>query len=409
MKGNNKKDSKKSEVSSKPRKNGVRMELMLGLLFVVIAFVAKVVYFPNMKVEDIFGKLQDQFNGNNDARKLTNEQELSPVIPSSEIEELVVEAPINTDNIPKGANVMGKPRPATKDCIDRHAECKQFRDQGECHRNPGWMIINCPRSCNDLNDACRLRDPKLRCDRRALNMTTSPVYNPGDMYRMFESIEKRFGSRYPITIHSRDPFVVTFENFVTDEEAEALIRTIGRWERSTDSGSMNEFGEAGRVLSTGRTSSNGWCIGECERHPKVRRVLRKIEEVTGVPSQNYESFQVLKYELNQFYRVHHDYGAEDVNLACGPRILTFFLYLSDVEEGGETSFPSLGISVKPKKGRALLWPSTLDADPEAQDMRTFHEAKPVINGIKYAANSWIHLYDYAKPNLWGCTGSFDEL
>jgi hypothetical protein len=31
-------------------------------------------------------------------------------------------------------------------------------------------------------------------------------------------------------------------------------------------------------------------------------------------------------------------------MASGPRILTFFLYLSDVEEGGETSFPQLGIS-----------------------------------------------------------------
>ena len=29
-------------------------------------------------------------------------------------------------------------------------------------------------------------------------------------------------------------------------------------------------------------------------------------------------------------------------LAPGPRILTFFLYLSDVEEGGETAFPNIG-------------------------------------------------------------------
>ena len=63
----------------------------------------------------------------------------------------------------------------------------------------------------------------------------------------------------------------------------------------------------------------------------------------------------------------------------------------------------------PKKGRALLWPSTLDHNPEAQDVRTMHEARPVIRGTKFAANSWIHLYDYMKPNLWGCTGSFDEL
>lgn len=61
--------------------------------------------------------------------------------------------------------------------------------------------------------------------------------------------------------------------------------------------------------------------------------------------------------------MHHDYGREDVGLACGPRILTFFLYLSDVEEGGETAFPKLNISVRPKKGTALLWPSTLDENP----------------------------------------------
>jgi hypothetical protein len=30
-------------------------------------------------------------------------------------------------------------------------------------------------------------------------------------------------------------------------------------------GSMNEFGEAGRILSQGRTSSNAWCMRECEQ------------------------------------------------------------------------------------------------------------------------------------------------
>lgn len=90
-------------------------------------------------------------------------------------------------------------------------------------------------------------------------------------------------------------------------------------------------------------------------------------------------------------------------------LLSILFNILDVEEGGETSFPNLNIAVKPKKGKALLWPSTLDANPEIQDPRTFHEAKAVIKGVKYAANSWIHLYDYQKPNLWGCTGTFDEL
>jgi len=89
--------------------------------------------------------------------------------------------------------------------------------------------------------------------------------------------------------------------------------------------------------------------------------------------------------------------------------LTFFLYLSDVEEGGETDFPLLNIGVKPKKGKALLWPSTLDDQPLEVDRRTVHQAKPVIKGRKFAANSWIHSHNFVKPNLWGCTGTFDEI
>lgn len=96
-------------------------------------------------------------------------------------------------------------------------------------------------------------------------------------------------------------------------------------------------------------------------------------------------------------------------MPSGPRILTFFLYLSDVEEGGETDFPILNISVKPKKGAAVLWPSVMLDDLTKQDPRTVHQAKPVIKGTKYAANSWYHLYNTRKSNLWGCTGSFDYL
>ncbi len=36
---------------------------------------------------------------------------------------------------------------------------------------------------------------------------------------------------------------------------------------------------------------------------------------------------------------------EQIKAACGPRILTFFLYLSNVEEGGETGFPLLDLKV----------------------------------------------------------------
>jgi len=316
-----------------------------------------------------------------------------------------------TDNVeakavPKGASLDGKPRVAEKECKDRHDACVRFAKQGECTKNPGWMIMFCAASC----DACHMRDPKVRCDRASLNISSDPIYAPGDMATMFTNIEERYGARYGVEVLSREPWVVTLDNFVTDAEIAALIDTNKEhFERSTDTGSMNEFGETGKLVSKSRTSSNSWCRHDCERHPQVSNLYDKIAEVTGVPRTHYESFQVLQYLPGQRYGVHHDYGASDRGLPSGPRILTFFLYLSDVEEGGETNFPGLKIAVKPKKGRALLWPSTLSETPDLKETRTNHEAKAVISGLKYAANSWIHLYDYATPNLWGCTGTFDEL
>ena len=60
------------------------------------------------------------------------------------------------------------------------------------------------------------------------------------------------------------------------------------------------IGETGRILSEGRTSSNAWCQGDCPKNPLVKQIVRKIEEVTGVPGVNYESFQVLKVSTHLF-------------------------------------------------------------------------------------------------------------
>ena len=67
------------------------------------------------------------------------------------------------------------------------------------------------------------------------------------------------------------------------------------------------------------------------------------------------------------------------------------MYLSDVEAGGGTDFPQLGITVNPKKGRALLWPSVFDSEPMKSDNRMKHQALPVEAGTKFAANGWIHM------------------
>ncbi|KAL3912139.1 MAG: hypothetical protein SGPRY_008440, partial [Prymnesium sp.] len=61
--------------------------------------------------------------------------------------------------------------------------------------------------------------------------------------------------------------------------------------------------------------------------------------------------QLLRYEEGQYYTEHHDQIAPR-HSAWGPRIYTFFIYLSD--EGGATRFTKLNLSVTPAKGSAIL-------------------------------------------------------
>ena len=113
--------------------------------------------------------------------------------------------------------------------------------------------------------------------------------------------------------------------------------------------------------------------------------------------------QLLKYDEGQFYKPHNDFIVKHVAQLHGPRLLTFFIYFNEVEEGGGTRFPKLdNLTIEPKQGRVLIWPSVLDEDVNSGDHRTDHEALAVIKGEKYAANAWLHLRDFQTSFDKGC-------
>ena len=127
--------------------------------------------------------------------------------------------------------------------------------------------------------------------------------------------------------------------------------------------------------------------------------------MTGIPYDNYECFQLLKYTVGQFYLAHDDHIEYHTEQSHGPRLLTFFIYFNEVEEGGGTRFPKLdNLTVYPKKGRVLIWPSITDDGSWETEYRTTHEAMRVEAGEKYAANAWIHMRDFQTPFQNGCPG-----
>jgi len=264
------------------------------------------------------------------------------------------------------------------------------------------MLLECAPSCQ----TCHQIDFTHRCpfdDRAPL------IWGPGDLDRMFERI---ISDPYIIEHHAPNvlarpplPWVVTLENITTEEESQRMIElgAVRGYERSQDVGKRKYDGTFEGMKSDSRTSSNTWCVDDCWEDPLNQQVIRRVENITAIPDGHSEYWQLLKYEKGQYYRQHHDYISHHLKRTQGPRILTVFLYLNDVTEGGGTRFVDLGITVQPKRGRAVLWPSVKSKNPLKKDYRTHHEALPVIEGVKYGANAWIHTRDFKKAYKEGCT------
>jgi len=321
------------------------------------------------------------------------------------------------------------------ECVNREELCAFWAVIGECEANKAYMKLKCAPSCQ----TCHMIDINARCP--PLGDDVRPGLLPGELNAMFERILATApGNRtdgapelgkgmtnYSVRVHSRPPpreegeppvvskerdlaeppWIVTFEDFLTAEECAHLIQLgyQSEYKRSEDVGAVLADGSYDSIKSVGRTSENAWCsyAKGCRNDTLVAGVHARMAMVTGIPGNHSEDLQMLKYEPGQFYRQHHDYIGHQRDRRSGPRVLTFFLYLSDVEEGGATNFPLLDIAVRPKMGRAVLWPSVLDSNPKDKEPRTDHEAQNVVAGLKFGANAWVHLHDYVAAQDMACT------
>lgn len=196
-------------------------------------------------------------------------------------------------------------------CINRHSQCTFWASIGECEANFAYMQTNC-------SPACMSCDKLIFEDRCPIDTSAPEIWGPGDLNKLFSRIvtEPYYQQYKPVIIgqpgmenpHTGDiPWIVVLEEFLTEEECETLIELGAKqgYERSEDVGEETFDGTYGSVQSRERTSSNAWCQEECYDHPITKRIVQRMENLTGIPDENSEHFQLLRYNVGEFYGVHH--------------------------------------------------------------------------------------------------------
>ncbi|CAL0326982.1 unnamed protein product [Lupinus luteus] len=206
---------------------------------------------------------------------------------------------------------------------------------------------------------------------------------------------------------SWEPRAFIYHNFLSKEECEHLIN-LAKPHMVKSSVVDSKTGKS--MESRVRTSSGMFL--KRGKDKIIQNIEKRIADFTFIPVENGEGLQVLHYEVGQKYEPHFDYFVDEFNTKNGgQRIATVLMYLSDVEEGGETIFPAAkanfssvpwwndlsecarkGLSVKPKMGDALLfWSMRPDA---TLDSSSLHGGCPVIRGNKWSSTKWMHLEEF---------------
>ena len=237
-------------------------------------------------------------------------------------------------------------------------------------------------------------------------------------------------------------------NFLSQDEAEAFVEFStsddNPYKMARSTGGTHKAwnqGGAGATLKT-RTSMNAFDVTTKLSYDIKKRAFRLLR-LGGYQENMADGIQILRYELGQAYGDHHDYFPNtqsgdhqwDPSVGGSNRLATVFLYLSDVEFGGQTAFPKsaklteekseelvrrLGeapskerlaslveeagldknswedklitkcynqFAVPPRRGDAILFYSQT---PDGHlDPSSLHGACPVLKGTKWGANLWV--------------------
>ncbi|KAF2178581.1 hypothetical protein K469DRAFT_731601 [Zopfia rhizophila CBS 207.26] len=199
---------------------------------------------------------------------------------------------------------------------------------------------------------------------------------------------------YSIHLFSRDPLVIYVDSFLSDAEAEHVVKmSEPKFQPST------VWTEGIEHLDTSVRRSEK---AQLDRDGVVKCIEERARVFQGWrPNVFIEKLWSQRYTENGHYRHHYDWSTAT---STSGRISSFMVYLEADCTGGGTNFPRLkrprerawcqysdgevfeGVTFKPIKGNAVFW-ENLRSDGSGYK-ESWHAGMPVRSGTKIGLNIW---------------------
>lgn len=181
--------------------------------------------------------------------------------------------------------------------------------------------------------------------------------------------------------------ITVLDNFISEEEKTDALSLFEEMEESTV---CSEDGEGETIEA--RTGYRRWV--DHSKTESFHNICKRIASFVGMDLSHAERAQLLYYGEGQKYEPHYDAFDQSSEQwqhynQGGQRIYTALVYLNDVPEdgGGETAFPVLGYSVRPRAKRMLVF-SNVGEDKSNAHPDSLHGAMPVVSGEKKCFTLW---------------------
>ncbi len=325
-------------------------------------------------------------------------------------------------------------------CKNQLDKCAYYASKGLCEKRVVFMMDNCPLACKmcdkaqQFGECVGMREPHslpVFISENEYDLIKNNDFNDSFITDQVQTIDlffhsKRenkdwtmFGAEYVLDSANKlnnddqnddnggGSWMVRFGNFLTPEECKAIINlghTIGL-EESNNKMPLHEKSKEQKPTSSFKNAKCSHSLELCNDHSVLSSIKERVTKILSISQDYFEPVEIVLYpgSSSGFHSLHHDYDIHDNWKLAGPRVLSLYITLSDVEAGGYLGFPVIDwLMIPPRAGQMVMWPNVLSREPMTVDEKMAKEILPPRQGDLYVLHVRIHQYNYTSARLRGC-------